>query len=118
MNVIYHLVHADYFHSRPVDQPYVPLEFEREGFIHCTRGEEQLVVVANRYFRDDVRPLLCLVINEAAVTAEIKDEPDPDGVHYPHIYGPLSRDAIMAVLRMPRLPDGSFQFPDRHTTQA
>jgi uncharacterized protein (DUF952 family) len=36
---------------------------------------------------------------------------------YPHIYGPLNRSAIVSVLRMPRLADGSFQFPDRNATR-
>ena len=39
------------------------------------------------------------------VAAEIKYELGADGVQYPHIYGGLNRDAIVSVLRMPRLPE-------------
>ena len=117
MNLIYHLTPFDEFYAVPSDQPYRPVTFEQDGFIHCTRGDEQLVVVANRYFREDFRPLLVLAINEDAVTTEVKYEPGTDGVLYPHIYGALNRTAIIGVLRMPRLPDGSFQFPDRGQTR-
>jgi uncharacterized protein (DUF952 family) len=117
MNLIYHVVPFDEFYAIPTDRPYRPAAFDRDGFIHCTRSDEQLVVVANRYFRDDFRPLLVLVIDEDALTSRVKDEPGADGAMYPHIYGLLNRDAIISILRLPRLPDGSFQFPDRSQTR-
>jgi len=118
MNVIYHLAPLEYFYAQPPDRPYVPAEFDRDGFIHCTAGDEQLVIVANRYYRDDDRAWLVAVIDAAAVTAEIRYEPGQDGVLYPHVYGPLNRSAIVSVLRLPRRADGSFQFPDRALTCA
>jgi len=117
-NIIYHLAPIDYFHAQPPDRPYTPAEFDREGFIHCTKGDEHLVVVANRYYRNDARAFLVVVIDEDLVTAQIKYEPGADGALYPHIYGGLNRNAIVSVLRMPRLPDGTFQFPDRNVTRA
>jgi uncharacterized protein (DUF952 family) len=116
MSIIYHLSPAEYFHAQLSDRAYVPADYAREGFIHCTRGDEQLVIVANRYYRHDERPFLVVAIDEDRVTAEIKNELGSDGVSYPHIYGPLNRTAIVSVLRMPRLPDGTFQFPDRNIT--
>ena len=118
MNLIYHLAPIEYFHAQLPERPYVPAGFDREGFIHCTQGDEQLVIVANHYYRDDDRSFLVVVIDAELVTAEIKYEPGPDGALYPHLYGPLNRSAIVSVLRMPRLPDGSFQFPDRNATLA
>ena len=112
MDVIYHLTPIEYFESIPADQPYRPMDFEHEGFIHSTRGLEQLVIVANRYYRADPQSMVVLVIDADRVRAEIKNEQAEDGVVYPHIYGPLNRDAIIDILDMPRLSDGSFQFPD------
>ena len=108
-DVIYHLVPVDYWEAQPVERPYVPADFEREGFIHCTRGEEQIAIVANRYYRNDLREWLVLALDEQAVTSAIKYEAGQDGLLYPHIYGPLNRDAIREVLHMPRNRDGTFR---------
>ena len=108
-DLIYHLVPIDYWEARLLDRVYVPAEYKREGFIHCTRGDEQLAIVANRYYRNDRRAWQVLVIDERAVVSEIKYEPGADGLLYPHIYGPLNREAVLEVLSMSRDPDGVFQ---------
>jgi uncharacterized protein (DUF952 family) len=108
-DIIYHLVPIDYWEAQSPDRPYVPADFAREGFIHCTRGDEQLAIVANRYYRNDRRVWHVLVIDEKAVSSEIIYEPGADGVLYPHIYGPLNREAVIEVLPTPRDPDGVFQ---------
>lgn len=108
-DVIYHLVPIDYWETQPADQPYVPADFEREGFIHCTKGDDQVAIVANRYYRNEPGEWLVLVLDERAVTSEIKYELGRDGVLYPHIYGSLNRDAIREVRHMPRDADGAFR---------
>lgn len=113
MKIIYHLCPAEYYQSVSNQPAYFPADYEREGFIHCTRGAEQVVIVANRYYRGDKRPFVVLIINETAVTAQLKNEPAADGLLYPHLYGPLNRDAILNVVPMLRLSDGSFQLPDQ-----
>jgi uncharacterized protein (DUF952 family) len=107
--LIYHLVPIDYWEAQPTDRPYVPADFAREGFIHCTSGADQVVVVANRYYQNDPREWLVLVLDEPAVTAEVKYERGGDGLLYPHIYGALNRDAIHEVLQMPRDVAGAFR---------
>jgi uncharacterized protein (DUF952 family) len=109
MSIIYHLAPIDYWEAQPADRPYTPADYAREGFIHCTQGEAQLAVVANRYYRNDRRVWVVLVLDESAITAEVKYEPGSDGLLYPHIYGPLNRDAIREILSMPREPDGTFK---------
>ena len=106
---IYHLVPIDYWAAQPTDRPYTPSDYAREGFIHCTRGAEQVAAVANRYYRNDPREWLVLVLDEQAIASEIKYEPGRDGLLYPHIYGELNRDAIREVMRMLRDPDGTFR---------
>lgn len=113
MKIIYHLCPAEYYQSVSNQPAYYPADYKREGFIHCTRGAKQVVIVANRYYRGDKRPFVVLVINETAVTAQLKDELAADGLLYPHLYGPLNRDAILNVVPMPRLSDGSFLPPDQ-----
>ena len=105
--VIYHLTPADYFHSLPADQPYRPREFDREGFIHCTKGEEQLLLVADTLYRRVPGDFLLLVIDERKVTSPVKYE-NVGGILFPHIYGALNRDAIIRSVTMGRRSDGTF----------
>ncbi len=106
MNIIYHLVNAGYWHSCDEVIPYVPGDFDAEGFIHCTRGLDLMVQVANTYYQDVPGEFFLLVIDESRVTAEIKYE---NG--FPHIYGPLNRDAITTIQPMPRQTGGRFELP-------
>jgi len=106
VNVIYHLVHADYWRDLDPTAPYLPADFESDGFTHCTRGLDLLIQVANTYYRDVDGEFLLLEIVESLVSAEVKYE---DG--FPHIYGPLNRDAIVAIHKMPRHADGCFEAP-------
>lgn len=107
-DIIYHLVPREYWEAQPADRPYAPADYAREGFIHCTQGAAQIAVVANRYYRNDRREWLVLSLDEQALAAELKYEPGSDGLLYPHIYGPLNRDAVREVRVMPRAGDGTF----------
>jgi len=117
---IYHLTPADYFNSLPADQPYVPREFGRDGFIHCTKGEERLLLVADTIYRRVPGDFLALVIDEGKLKSPLKYE-NVGGIMFPHIYGPLNRDAIVRVVTIGRREDGTFLpigEPDYNTEQA
>ena len=105
----YHLVPAEAWWASDPATDYVPERFASEGFIHTTHDPVELAAVANRYYRDDPRPYLVLHIDVARVQAPIRIE-DPGG-RYPHIYGPLNRDAITAVSEARRDRDGTFVTP-------
>jgi uncharacterized protein (DUF952 family) len=105
--IIYHIVPADYYNNLPGDQPYIPQRFAEEGFIHCTRGEERTLLVANTVYRKKPDNFLLLVIDEHKVQPEIRHEIVGE-ILFPHIYGPLNRDAITRVQEMVRAPDGTF----------
>src|SRR5512136_2875022 len=104
---IYHLTPAEYFNSLPADQPYLPREFERDGFIHCTKGEERMLLVADTVYRRVPGNFLLLVIDERKVTAPVQYE-NVGGILFPHIYGALNRDAIVRVVAIGRRDDGTF----------
>lgn len=105
----YHLVPADVWRASDPAVDYIPEPFEREGFIHTTHDAVELAATANRYYRDDPRPYVVLHIDMAKVRAPIRIE-DPGG-RYPHIHGPLNRDAIVGVTDAAREPDGRFRSP-------
>jgi uncharacterized protein (DUF952 family) len=107
-DVLFHLVAGAYYRDCDSNAPYTPESFADEGFIHCTDGLDNVTAVGNRYYKDDLRMYIVLVIERVKVEAEIKYE---DAGIYPHIYGPLNRDAISDVLPIMRESDGSFVKP-------
>jgi len=77
-----------------------------EGFIHCSR-HEQVLKVANAYFQgNDDLVLLC--IDQVKLTGELLWE-DSDGDVFPHLYGSLNLDAVIAVVDFPPESDGVFR---------
>lgn len=102
----YHLVARDYYESLAPERPYLPETYAADGFIHCTDGIANVADVGNRYYRHDPRAYLVLIIDTSRVTADIRYD-DP-GSMYPHIYGPIGREAITRVIEAPRTPDGTF----------
>lgn len=106
MNVAYHLVADAWYRAQPVERPYLPEAFKREGFIHLTHGIDEVLAAGNRYYRGDTRPYLLLTVDLDAVTSEVRYE-DAER-QFPHIHGPLDRDAIVAVRTVERGDDGVF----------
>lgn len=102
----YHLTPEPVWHAQQEQATYQPEAFDADGFIHCTDGEVNLLAVANAFYQSDRRPYVVLVLDRDRVTAPVRYE-DPERI-YPHIYGPLNRDAVVMVRRAVRLADGSF----------
>ena len=101
----YHLVPREDFDAEASE--YRPAGFAAEGFIHTTRDPALLAEVGNRYYRDDPRPYLVLTIELDRVRAPWRY--DAAGEDYPHVYGALNRDAIVAIHPAARGDDGAFQ---------
>lgn len=105
-NITYHLVPEQVWSERGQWAEYVPEAFDADGFIHCTNGLEPLVDVANMFYRADDRDYIVLVLNLALVHSEVRyDDPDQK---FPHIYGPLSKSAVIGRLTARRKDDGTF----------
>jgi len=108
VETIYCLVPAYYWDGYKGKADYYPRDYEQEGFIHATKGDELLIRVANRVYPEFPEELLLLVIDEGKIKSEVKYEEAKDGKLYPHIYGPLNTDAIVSVKRMEKV-DGSWR---------
>ena len=74
---------------------YTPAAFATEGFIHCCT-EAQIQTVIGNHFQGH-SGLLLLRIDPKSVRAEIRYESGTGGELYPHIYGPLNRDAVAST---------------------
>jgi uncharacterized protein (DUF952 family) len=86
------------------------------GFVHCA-FEEQVAGVANSFFRG-VAKLVVLRIAIDKLNAEVRYE-DLEGGNalFPHVYGPLNLDAVVAIMRVLRGRDGTFSFTVAATSE-
>lgn len=105
----FHLVPRGEWEATDPSAPYVPSAFAADGFVHCTDGADELAATANRYFSAFNGELLALVLDTARLGSPVRYE-DPRRV-YPHVYGPIEREAIVNVLQMPRAADGTYLPP-------
>lgn len=103
------MVPQKYYNSLNDKTDYLPAEFGRDGFIHCTDGEFMVSGIAYNIFKKLDDKLLVLFIDKDIVKAKTQYD-DPDNL-YPHIYGPLNRDAIVKVVHMVRDRKGDWIFP-------
>ena len=102
------------FHLAPLSQwagsdparPYESPSLAEEGFIHCTDGVENMVATANRFYRTDPGQFVVLTIDLDRCGSPWRID-DP-GKPFPHIYGPIAREAILSVQMFPRDAAGTF----------
>lgn len=66
-----------------------------EGFIHCS-FDHQVDAVLRRYY-SGVDRVIVLEIESGILTSTLVNEPSTGGEIYPHIYGPINRDAIVGI---------------------
>jgi uncharacterized protein (DUF952 family) len=107
----FHLVRRDEWEATDGSLAYLPADFAREGFVHCTDGADEVAATANRYFAEVEGDLLALVLDRSRIGAPIRYE-DAREV-YPHVYGPIQRAAIIQVLEMRRDATGAFLPPNQ-----
>ena len=82
-----------------------------EGFIHCSQAD-QVAGVAQKYYQNETG-LVLLVIDADKVASPLRYEPVPgEPAPYPHIYGPLNPDAVIATRPFTPGPDGVFTFSE------
>ncbi|HBZ82303.1 MULTISPECIES: DUF952 domain-containing protein [Brevibacillus] len=107
-SIIYCMVPKAYWEQWEEKEHYLPRDYEQEGFIHATKGDELLGKVADRVYGAFEGELFVLVVDESKSASPIKYEQASDGLLYPHIYGPLNHDAIADIRRMEKV-DGHWR---------
>ena len=109
MNITYHGTPKSYFESLDPVEPYIPSAFDKDGFIHTTEGREAVSIILSGMYRSQREPFVVLHIDKDRVSAPVRYD-DPACL-FPHIYGPLNRDAIIKVEEIQRADDGTFMRP-------
>ncbi len=118
--IIYHLVKASDFRENIIGSRYAPGSLLREGFIHCTSGENTTLLVIENFFSNVSESIYLLKIITNAVIAPVRFEeatsnsggknPEVETV-FPHIYGSLNLDAVEGLGVVGRLGD-RFLWPE------
>jgi uncharacterized protein (DUF952 family)/predicted cupin superfamily sugar epimerase len=98
---------------------------DTQGFVHCSPDVSTTLAVADTLYRSNDEPMIALELDTARLRApvhwEAPDPAPPEGVAkdvlFPHVYGPLDRDAIVGVRYARRAPDGHYlALPRRGST--
>ncbi|UFH55457.1 DUF952 domain-containing protein [Spirosoma sp. KNUC1025] len=95
MNLIYHIVSATDWAEQEHLPDYSADSLQTEGFIHLSR-QEQVNDTLNRYYRS-VPDLLLLHVDADKLTHELKYEESTNKALFPHLYGPLNKNAIVKI---------------------
>ncbi|HEX2131898.1 MAG TPA: DUF952 domain-containing protein [Actinophytocola sp.] len=92
---------------------YRPESLDTVGFVHCA-DPGTVHLPADRLFRGQP-DLLLLCVDPARLTVPVRweegDPPDPGGVRFPHVYGPIDPEAVVSAHPFPPAADGTFHLP-------
>ncbi len=80
---------------------------QQNGFIHCSRPD-QILMVANHYYQG-VSDALLLWVDPSRVKSDIRWEGAPGGELFPHIYGPIELEAVKKVTQLRADEDGVYR---------
>jgi uncharacterized protein (DUF952 family) len=110
-DLVFKIVDRASWYAVPDAAPYdgSPLD-ARDGFIHLSSAA-QVRDTAARYFAG--RPdLLLVAVDAASLGGALRWEPSRNGEPFPHLYGPLPRQAVRWVAGLPLDADaGTHVFP-------
>lgn len=85
---------------------------EQEGFIHFSTAN-QVAQTANRFYHDQ-DDLILLCVDTGLLNAEVRWVYAPDRREkFPHVHGPVQREAVRRVLPLTRDENGDYTLPDK-----
>lgn len=98
---IFHLALVDAWQAAEAAGTYtvstLGLDLAEVGFIHCSQAE-QVAGVHQRFYRGVGEALLLLTIDTDRLTSRWQLDPvDGQPLPFPHIYGPLNIEAVVAA---------------------
>jgi uncharacterized protein (DUF952 family) len=96
MAIIYHITTKEEWQQAALRGRYEAASLAEEGFIHCSE-ERQIPGVLKRFYAGKT-DLLKLSIDTAKLTSSLYYDWSPSVEDtFPHIYGPINLDAVVAV---------------------
>ena len=109
---IYHITSRQAWSAAQTHGQYAADSLAQAGFIHCSKAS-QILRVANVLYVGQTS-LVLLEVEPGRLTSELRWEPGADlqSELFPHVYGPLNLDAVVAVLDFAPAADGKFHLPE------
>jgi uncharacterized protein (DUF952 family) len=108
---IFHIAKKEIWENALSEGMYQPEGFNKVGFIHCSELD-QVLEVANTFYRDR-SDLVLLEIDTHLVNFPIKYESaEGSDERFPHLYGPLMKDAVVHVYAFTPDNGGEFRLPE------
>jgi len=113
MGLIYHIASgADWEQARSAGEYTTSTKgvtLAQQGYLHASAADQ--VAGVAEFYRGDTG-LVLLVIDEDTVVPEVRYDPVPDRDQpFPHIYGPLNVDAVVAVYPFDPADPDRFRHP-------
>lgn len=96
--IIYHIVSVATWAGQETATAYEADSLQTEGFIHLSR-KEQVDGVLNRYYQH-VPDLLLLHVDSTKLKNELRYEASTNDELFPHLYGPLNKEAIVEIEKL------------------
>ena len=103
MGIVFHITSRSEYEKAKQSDSYRHPSLEKEGFIHCSQ-HYQVCEVADFIFKNQ-KDLILLAIDEGKCRHEIKYE-GPSWNTFPHIYGELNLDAVIATFDFSETANG------------
>lgn len=106
-NLIYHITTPAQWQQFAALPFYEAPSLQTEGFIHASKAV-QVEETANRYYKNETEILL-LTINVSLLAIPLLYEEAPNRKEeFPHLYGKLNKDAIVAHTLIARQEDSRY----------
>ncbi len=105
--MIIHCMHEKLWNKVKNKESFGKKDVRKYGFIHCSTVEYFWRVAPN--FKGVKEPLVLICIDENKLLSEVKyEDSDGTGRYYPHVYGEINTDSVVAVLPFNKDINGNY----------
>lgn len=114
-STLLHLLPLSSFHADK-DAPIEAASLHDRGFVHCSPDVPTTLAVANALYSAVADPMVAVELNPEKLSSPVRwedaDPAPPPGVssdvRFPHVYGPIEREAVIGVRYARRDVKGNF----------
>ncbi len=109
--MIYHITTQPVWQQAQARGEYLPEAFDADGFIHCS-DHYQIENTANRFYASTPDLVVLEIEPDRLIVPLVYENLEGGEMTFPHIYGPLTLDAVLSTFRFDRTADGKLVLPE------